>query len=166
MVEVRTAVSDDVPAIQRVARASWHAAYGDFVPESTIEEMLAEWYSDEAVEQGVTSDDVVYLVAESSGDDTLGYASAGPAADEEGVAVLASIYVRPERWGESIGTALLESAVDRLRERAFDCLRATVLAENSVGVAFYDRQGFERTGRHEEKLGGEPYDALVVERPL
>jgi len=165
MVEVRTAVVADVPAIQRVARASWHAGYGDFVADPAIEEMLAEWYSDEAVERGVTSDEVRYLVAEGSDDRILGYASTGPT-DGEGVAVLASIYVLPERWDEGIGTGLLEAAIERLRERGFGRLRATVLADNDVGVAFYDRQGFERTGRHEEELGGETYDALVVERPL
>ncbi len=165
MVDVRTAVAADVSAIQRVARASWHAAYGDFVADPAIEEMLAEWYSDEAVERGVTSDEVRYLVAEGSDDGILGYASTGPA-DEEGIAVLASIYVLPERWGEGIGTGLLKAAIERLRERGFERLRATVLADNDVGVAFYDRQGFERTGRHEEELGGETHDALVVERPL
>jgi hypothetical protein len=38
-------------AAPAVTSASWHAAYGDFVADSAIEGMLAEWYSDEVVER-------------------------------------------------------------------------------------------------------------------
>ncbi len=165
MVDVRAAVPADVPAIRRIARESWHAAYGGFVPEPAIEGTLAEWYSEETVERGVTDDGIVYLVAEKESHDVVGYASA-TGGDENGAAILTSVYVVPERWGEGIGPALLEGVTGRLRERGFDRVRATVLADNEVGAAFYDRRGFERVAERAEELGGEQYEALVVERGL
>lgn len=166
MVTVRTAASADIPAIQRVAREAWHAAYGEFVPEPVIEEMLAEWYSDGAVERAVTADEVVYLLAE-AGQSVIGYASAGGDPETEpGTAVLSSIYARPDRWGEGVGSALLDAVIGRLRERGHERLRATILADNDVGRIFYDRRGFEQVAEHTEALGDERYDALVVERSL
>ena len=72
MIDVRTAVAVNVPAIQRVARAPWHAAHGDFVTDPAI---------------------------------------------EKGIAVLARLYVLPDRWGKGVGAGLLGTAIGRLRER-------------------------------------------------
>lgn len=165
MVDVRTARVENVPAIRAVASEAWHAAYGDVLPESAIEERLAEWYSPEAVERAVTAEETVYLVAVDDG--AVGYAS-GAAGSEGGpeTATLTSIYVHPNRWGRGIGGQLLEDLCGRLREREFERLRAVVLSENDIGLSFYEREGFEqveeRTGEHGEAEEME----VVVERPL
>jgi len=82
------------------------------------------------------------LAAEKEGHGVVGHAGA-TAGGEDGTAILTSVYVVPERWDEGIGTALLEGVTGRLRER-----------------------GFERIRERAEELGGERYDALVVERGL
>ena len=37
---VRSATTDDIPGIQRVADAAWRASYGDFLAERVIETIL------------------------------------------------------------------------------------------------------------------------------
>jgi ribosomal protein S18 acetylase RimI-like enzyme len=162
--EIHPAAVGDVPNIQRLARQAWQAAYGGFVTGQAIDEMLGEWYSDDALERAITAEGVVYLVAEEGGS-AVGYASATES-DDSGTAVLSSIYVAPDRWGEGVGTVLFEAVAGRLQARGLERVRATVLAENDVGRAFYDRRGFERVDARETELGGNSYDALVVERPL
>jgi len=59
MVGVRTADTTDVPAIQRVARESWQAAYDEVLPSDVVETVLGEWYDEEFLERSVTAAEVV-----------------------------------------------------------------------------------------------------------
>jgi ribosomal protein S18 acetylase RimI-like enzyme len=153
-----------VSGIRRVAAAAWWATYGDSLPETAIDGALGEWYGEATVERAVQDDEVVYVVADADG--IVGYAGATGDGAGPDTACLASVYVTPERWDEGVGTALLRAVAERLRARGFERLRATVLAENDIGRAFYDRRGFDPVDSHEERIGGTACAALVVERPL
>lgn len=166
MVVVRSATADDVPDIRCVASDSWYTAYGDILDESVIDGRLSEWYNEETVERAVTAEQVVYLVATVDGD-VVGYASGGEG--EEGgpeTATLSSIYVHPDRWGEGVGQQLLADLCGRLRERGFERLRAVVLADNDVGIPFYENEGFERVAERTDSLGEESHDEVIFEREL
>ncbi len=54
-----------------------------------------------------------------------------------------NVYAVPERRGEGVGTALLEAAEDRLRERGCDALFLEVLAANEDARRFYREAGYE-----------------------
>jgi len=166
MATIRLADTDDIAGIQRVARATWQAAYSDFVGEESIETVLDEWYATEIVDQAVTADEVVYLVAERN-DGIVGYTSGGEGSEGGSeTATLANIYVLPELWGEGIGTSLLTNLRTRLRGRGFDDLRAVVLADNEAGIPFYESKGFDRVGDRTEEIGDETHDVVVFEQSL
>lgn len=81
----------------------------------------------------------IYLVAAT--EDVIGFASAAPTAHHE--AQLYSLYIAPDRWNAGIGTELLDAVTDRLKSSTGQ-LRVEVLADNQIGVAFFESQGFER----------------------
>jgi len=164
-VTVREASADDVAPIQHVARATWHAAYGDVLSAAAIDEQVDEWYRDDVVAEAVESDDVVYLVASEDGN-VVGFTSAGPSeqvadAGDEDVAQLYTIYVAPDYWREGIGSRLFDAVLDRLRERAFDAVRICVLEGNDVGRAFYEAHGFPVVEEGTASIAGETVSEVV-----
>lgn len=166
-VTVREATPDDAPAVQDVARESWHAAHDHVLGRDRVTETLEEWYGledlEETIEESRDRRDAIFLVAEDGGE-IVGFAQAGPHADEPAIGSLYRIYVHPDRWGAGIGTDLLE-AIEETLAAEFDRLWLAVLAENEVGVSFYESQGFERVGVQECDLE-EGVEEYVYEKPL
>jgi len=54
-----------------------------------------------------------------------------------------NVYVVPDRRGEGVGSALLATAEDRLRERGCDAFFLEVLAANEGAKRFYREAGYE-----------------------
>ncbi|WP_049998137.1 GNAT family N-acetyltransferase [Halococcus sediminicola] len=159
---VREATDEDISGIQRVARRSWPETYGKFLTEAAIETILNDWYAADELDGQIATPENVYLVAET--DDIGGYASAAPTANEE--AQLYAIYVDPDHWDEGLGTALLDGVRDRLDDHGIRRLRVEVLAENSVGVSFYESRGFERTSEREREVGSQTLVEYVYYRDV
>lgn len=139
--EVRSARAGDAPAIRRVARAAWHAAYDDVLGERAVEQQISEWYDEDAIRKGVTDDAQVFVVAADAG--LVGFATAARGSESEAWQ-LGALYVHPDRWREGIGTALLERVEVCLRDRGVTSYVLAVLASNTSGVAFYESRGFVR----------------------
>lgn len=151
-VTIRPAQVHDVPAIQQVARESWHAAYDGVLGPEAVEKMIEQWYAEDALERSVTDEDQPFVVAV-DGDELVGFANA-TREPESGTWHLARIYVDPEHWGEGVGTALLEWIETTLDRRGVDAYELAVLAGNDVGVAFYEARGFDRIGSKTVELVG------------
>ncbi|WP_135853775.1 GNAT family N-acetyltransferase [Halorussus salinus] len=152
--EIRDASFNDVPTVRSVARESWLKAYADVVPESIIEEAVAEWYADETMTRIVGDDEQVCLVAvdDRSGDEAIvGFAHG---ATDNGEGDVLRLYVHPDRWHEGIGSALLDAMEDRLAEMGAERMQAMVLADNEMGNDFYEERGFEKVGEAETQLDG------------
>jgi ribosomal protein S18 acetylase RimI-like enzyme len=161
-ISIRDATVEDIDGIQRVARRGWMAAYGDFLTEAAIDAIVDDWYAPAQLEDSITAADAVYLVAEA--DELTGYASAAPIADGE--AQLYAIYVDPDRWSDGIGTRLLGRIIERLAERDIERVRVEVLADNAVGVSFYESRGFERTAERERTVGEQTLAEYVYYREV
>ncbi|QLG47993.1 GNAT family N-acetyltransferase [Natrinema halophilum] len=165
--DVRCAVPDDATAIRDIARESWHAAYDPIIGEETVTETIDRWYTLEDLEASIVEararEDAVFLIAEEA-DEPVGFAHTGPHRERPAVASLNRIYVRPDWWGEGIGTALLKRVQDTLHSE-YDRLYLAVLADNEVGVSFYESAGFERTGTQDSDLKPEVTE-YVYEKPL
>lgn len=148
---VRPAAPDDVPAIRRIGREAWHAAYDDVIGETAVDRQLSEWYDEASLRASVTDDGQVFVVAETGR--IRGFASAVPDTESDRWH-LARIYVDPDDWGEGVGTAMLDRVETALRERGVDAYELAVMADNDVGVSFYETRGFERTDTRTVELGG------------
>lgn len=161
---------DDARAILCVNRAAWRAAYGDFLPASVLDERAGEPTDDEvdAYFDRVRDDRDRFLVAEREGE-VVGYAYVrwedtkafvGP--DEAG---LKEIYVRPDHWGDGVGSRLLERAVELVPEDA-TALVLEAFADNEVGARFYEARGFERVESRDVEIAGESYESAIWAREL
>lgn len=141
---VRPGTPADAPAVERVARAAWHDTYDDVLGPDAVDTKLTEWYDPDALRETIREDGVFFV----AGEDAVGFAQATPGEDGWH---LARIYVHPDRRGEGIGTALLEAVEHALAERGVERYELAVLADNEVGVGFYEARGFERGAARERR---------------
>jgi GNAT superfamily N-acetyltransferase len=79
---------------------------------------------------------------------------------EGGVALLDELYVRPDRRGQGIGTALIETALDVVRDRGAGLFEVNVDEGDTGARRFYERHGFTTTPQ------GQPDRMLYYEREL
>ncbi|MFC6733553.1 MULTISPECIES: GNAT family N-acetyltransferase [unclassified Haladaptatus] len=158
-VTIRPVKSADVPAIQRIGRAAYEAAYVDIVGQDEVDAMLAAWYDAEKLEGYISNEETAYYVAE--GDEVVGFASGGPS-DEMGEGELYAIYVHPDHWGDGVGTKLLSRIESTLTDRGMTKLRLEVFEENDVGRQFYEARGFERVSTKEADLFTGATPSVVV----
>ncbi|WP_049921586.1 GNAT family N-acetyltransferase [Halopiger djelfimassiliensis] len=175
--DVRQATTDDVWAVHETARESWHAAYDGILGAERVDDVVDEWYAIDDLESSIDEaggrDDAVFLVAGAplreaetgmSGTGCRGFAHVVPWPEDASVGYLVRLYVHPDRWGDGTGTALLER-LETETAGTFDRLRLSVLADNEVGISFYESRGFERQTTRQTDLG-DGIEEHVYEKPL
>jgi N-acetylglutamate synthase-like GNAT family acetyltransferase len=150
-VTVREATGADLEAILDVAEAAWYAAYGATLDSSTIAAALDEYYAPDLVEGAIEHDAIVFHVADIDGE-VVGFASAEQTWADE--VELHALYVHPDRWGEGIGSALLDRIVAWAREQDGDRIACGVLADNAVGTGFFEAVGFTSEAESEAEIAG------------
>jgi GNAT superfamily N-acetyltransferase len=161
---VREATTDDAVAVRRVARESWHAAHADIIGPDAVETAIEKWYGEDGLAESMRRDDGLFLVAVAD-DGVVGFAQA-VLGEETGPAWLSRIYVVPARWGDGVGTVLLDRLERWVRENGEDRLRLAVMADNDVGNAFYDRRGYAVVEEREQDLFGATVDDYLREKEL
>ena len=101
--------------------------------------------------------DTSVLVA-TSGETLVGFCSLLPSRDADAspaVGEIAAIYVDPTVWRSSIGSSLIDAALESARLRSFAELTLWVLVGNASARAFYEARGFQGDGhtKTEERPG-------------
>ena len=162
-IQIDAATVQDVPAIQRVADWSFHAAYDDLLDSTLIEAMLAEWYAPERLREQITDPESVFLVARRGGR-ARGFVDVEPYESPD-TYFLSRLYVEPSLWGSGIGTALLEAARQRFDPER-NRLELTVLDGNERAIAFYEGRGFEYVRSETTTLGPVEFEEHVYSKPL
>lgn len=160
----REAIPEDAEAVQRVARQSWHEAYDGIIGEEAVEEKINEWYDIHALEESIEHEDSPMLVA--ADNDIIGFAQGGPSEDGPADVCLWRIYALPAYWGDGVGTTLLNKLCSILRLEGHDSIWLSVMAENSVGRAFYAKHGFETHEKQTIELAGQEVTDMILIRDL
>jgi ribosomal protein S18 acetylase RimI-like enzyme len=158
-VTIRIARPDDAAPLAQVHVRSWQEAYADIVPASYLASLNAETRAQEwanYLEHG-PEDGVITWVA-IAGDRHVGFASLGPARDEDagrGDREIYSIYLDPGIWGHGVARELMRTVIAEAGERSRITL--WVLADNERARHFYRRHGFQADGveRYEDVGGAE-----------
>lgn len=161
---LRPASTHDIEAIQRVARASWHAAYDDIIGADAVDQMLDEWYEDAAIEAGVTHEAQDFFVAVLN-EELVGFVHVGPHPPRR-VHQVYRLYVHPDEWRQGIGRQLLGEIEEELYERDVHFYEAEVMAENETAIAFYESTGFEQVDERDTDLAGVTVDELIFRKRL
>jgi len=153
-VTVRSAEISDALTIARIHTLSWQQAYSGYVPESYLNSLDPESKVDGWVEIIAREDTGVYL-AEAAGR-ALGFASVGPAQDEDAEQEdrsLYTMYLDPEAWGLGVAKELMTRVDDDVPTQG--ALTLWVFEKNARARKFYERHGFKADGveRLEEYAG-------------
>jgi GNAT superfamily N-acetyltransferase len=140
---IRPATPDDARALAEVHVASWRAGYRGLIPDDD----LAQLSVDEREEMWLTilaGHEGTVLVAGDDGADATGAPGtiAGLIAFVPAAREIRALYVAPARFGQGIGSALLEAAHAQLGP---DCA-LWVLEDNERALRFYARYGYAPDG--------------------
>jgi N-acetylglutamate synthase-like GNAT family acetyltransferase len=150
---------DDLDSVRALLVETWHDTYDEVYGAARVSEITDEWHSLEALSRGLDRPDQAFLVAETEGA-LAGTASATFGGDR--LIVLNRLYVRPERQGRGVGTALLGACVAQFPQGRL--VRLEVELGNAKGRAFYARRGFSET-KLRTKIGGVG-DAVLCEKAI
>ena len=106
------------------------------------------------------------VIAEGADAEIAGFAIAG-VQRRRGAVIgrLITIDVRTERPRQGVGQLLYGAIEERLRAAGAQAILLEVAVDNAPAQAFYERNGFARTGRIPGYYLGK-IDALVMEKPL
>jgi ribosomal protein S18 acetylase RimI-like enzyme len=156
MIAVRRAELSDVDAIRQIGLTTWPVAYAGLVPEAFITDGLAQWWSVETVERGISRG--ITLVAE-DGDVLVGMVGLGR---EEDFWVMWKLYVLPDHQGKGVGKALLDAAIAALPDGTPELL-LDVLVANEQAIGFYRSQGFTEAKRTPDRDLGVELMWMVID---
>jgi ribosomal protein S18 acetylase RimI-like enzyme len=169
-VRLREATPEDAEAIAAVAEDAWWAACASALSADAVRTALADLYDEaflaEVAEEAADDAEFRFLVAvdEDDGERVVGFASAAREWADE--VELFTLYVDPDRWGEGVGTALLEELASWAAGRDADRLVCSALADNAVAVGYLESRGFERVREVQAEVGGETVPEYEFERGL
>jgi GNAT superfamily N-acetyltransferase len=146
----RPATPDDAAAIARVHVESWQVAYAHVFPPERLAELSTErrarWWSSELTDPPERTE----VLVDDEGGRPVGFASVGPARDEDTdatrTAELYAIYVLPERWGSGFGRQLMDAAVAACEQLGFQEAVLWVLEDNPRARRFYEAAGWQLDG--------------------
>ena len=144
-ITIRPAALPDAETIARIHVDSWRQAYAGYVPQAyldSIEVSESETMWSDVLIQPETN----VLLAQASGR-TLGFASVGPAKDEDAEPIdltLYTMYLDKEAWGLGVARLLMKSVDDLISAEA--AMTLWVFEKNARARKFYERNGFKHDG--------------------
>jgi GNAT superfamily N-acetyltransferase len=149
-VSIRWATVADARAIAEVHIASWRAAYRGLLPDATLDELTIEGRQRDWQEWLAAGGERRYtLVAERDGKVEAFCTLEMPSRDEhepDDVAEIPALYAHPDTFGWGAGPALMDAAIEAMRERGYRESILWMLAGNRRAEAFYERRGWTRDG--------------------
>jgi GNAT superfamily N-acetyltransferase len=155
---LRRAHKDDASALAALNVLSWQAAFAGLLPDDFLSAMSVTTQVKRFSRILAGGPSVEVWLAEHDGQ-ILGYASLGPARDEDAADAeeLYALYVHPDHWRQGIGRVLHEHVLRRFGERRSAGVYLWVLECNMQARAFYEALRWSNTGqRRFIELGPQP----------
>lgn len=152
--ELRESNAEDADRIREVVETSMTSSFR--LSPQQIENIAESEFNDERLADAVGDSDTVFLVSEAEtgdGSTTVVGFFWGSLADSRGD--VRWLFVDPEYRGQDIGTQLLETGTERLRDAGASELRAYALQAGMDGHQFFERFGYEQTDERRVDIGDE-----------
>ncbi len=134
---IRKAEATDIPAIRRIAQATWPSAYGNIISEEQLNYMLGMMYSEQSLNEQMEKGHQFYI-AELDGN-SFGFASVSSEGD--GNYKLNKLYVTPITQKTGAGKALLNEVIGYAKQNGAAKLFLQVNRNNNA-KSFYEKNGF------------------------
>lgn len=169
--ELRPATSADVPALARLGRESFVAAFGHLYSAENLNAFLEQVYSEASVREEIEGEECIHQLAD-DGTRLLGYVKLRyPSwyledSDAANPIALGQLYTQPDCTGQGIGAALMEWAIAEARARGHDAIQLSVWAENFGGQRFYQRYGFAKVADIDFWVGDQRDEEFLYELRL
>lgn len=148
MLAIQPATAADIPLIKNLAFAIWPAAYGAILPDGQLEYMLAQLYSETALDSQI-KEGQQFFIAYNAGQ-PIGFAAIGPYDTHS--FKLHKLYVLPGVQGKGAGRQLLHFAMDKAKDQKASRLILNVNRQNAA-LHFYKKMGFEITAQVDVAIG-------------
>lgn len=146
---IRPAIPSDSEGIAKVHTRSWQGAYRGILPDDWLDGLQWQDRKERWDRQLPPRELSAIYVATNSQNEIVGFASIGPARDEDldsnEFFELYAIYLSPDIWREGVGSALLTEIVKQIPPHIKQ-LALWVLKENLPGRTFYESQSFVADG--------------------
>jgi ribosomal-protein-alanine N-acetyltransferase len=140
------------------------ATLGDIARVVEIErDSFSDPWSAAAFRAALAEDRMLFLVAEGTSGELVGYVVAWATVDE---AELANLAVTRAARGEGIGKALVDAALRFGEERGCVCMYLEVRESNAAARSVYAARGFEQVGQRRRYYREPVEDALVLRASL
>ncbi len=168
---LRPATPGDAPALARLGRDSFCAAFAHLYKPEDLNTFLAKAYSEEAVAKEIADPAYIHRLADKDGS-LAGFCKMQYPGSYEGHSdaanpiVLCQLYTDPARTGEGIGAKLMEWALSIARERQCDSVQLSVWSENFGAQRFYQRYGFAKIADISFWVGNHRDDEFLYELRL
>lgn len=142
--------SDSREEISSVYELNWKFAYKGIIPQDYLDSVPSgQWC-------GALDNPDRYTLVMLDGDTIIGTSSYCKSRFEDYKAwgEIISIYFLPEYMGKGYGRCLLEQAVEALKAMGFKRIFLWVLEDNHRARHFYEKYGFENSGKYIENVIG------------
>ena len=151
---VRAMTPQDITPVAQLHTSSWRATYRGLLRDSYLDgpvaaERLAAWTERLSAPN---STDIALVAEDKTG--PLGFLFALPEHDRSLGTLLDNIHVRPDRYGQGIGTCLLTHLCDRL-----------INLESQTGVYLWATEGNLRSRKYYQSLGASAVERAVHDVP-
>ncbi len=164
MVTIRAARIEEVGRLRELGVTGWETTYAGFVqPHNRRAYLAGPFWAIERLEAIAADPDCLALVAEVDGA-VAGFLTVEPAGP--GQVELTRFYVDPERRRSGVGRRLLEAAIAASRSAGARSMLVNVFADNAIGRAFYEREGFRLQRLEPTRVGDQQVGDAWYDRPL
>jgi ribosomal protein S18 acetylase RimI-like enzyme len=145
---IRKAEATDIPAIRRIAQATWPSAYGNIISEAQLNYMLGMMYSEHSLQEQMNNGHQ-FFIAELDGK-SFGFASVS--AEGDGNYKLNKLYVTPLTQKTGAGKALLDEVIAYAKQNGATKLFLQVNRNNNA-KGFYEKHGFRIAREMDLEIG-------------
>ena len=168
---LRPATAADVPALTRLAVASFVDAFGHLYSGADLAAFLRDSKSEAATAALVADPDGAMQVAERGGEPIayckIGYKCGWPGHARGNKAMeLKQLYAAASATGSGVGSALMDWALAALNAAGADEVQLSVWSGNHGAQRFYARYGFEKVADVTFKVGEQIDDEFLLAKLL
>ena len=151
MIAIFEAELNHLPVVRDIAYQTWPSTYAGIVSEAQIDYMLGKMYDLPVLEQQMTTQNCVFLLAKIK-EEVLGFVSYQINYQNEPKTKIHKIYLLPKSQGVGVGKALVEAVAAAARTAQNNALVLNVNRQNKA-VQFYEKVGFVATASEDLDIG-------------
>lgn len=160
----------DLDALRAISIQTFTETFSEHNTEEDMQKYVAENLSPEKLHKEFNAKGALFYFmyhgSELAGYMKLNDAPAQTMTGKPGTLEIERIYVLKAFHGKQLGTLLLNYAIDRTKEKHHSAIWLGVWERNAKAIAFYERNGFVKTGSHDFVLGDDVQTDYIMELHL